>query len=103
MLVRQMLPLIVSHACERTHVEGRTRFQKTVFLLQSRADFFRQKYDFIPHDYGPYSPDLQYDIDELIEKKLIDDELQTTDHGKIKYRYKITGEGTGIQLSLIHI
>lgn len=93
MLVRQILPLVISHACDMTPVGGRTRFQKMVFLLQHRINL-DHKYDFIAHDYGPYSPDLQYDIDGLIREEMVVEKRRTVKEGRIKYEYEITAVGT---------
>ena len=92
MLVRQTLPLIMSHACNGTPIEGRTRFQKMIFLLQHKINL-EYEYDFIAHDYGPYSSDLQYDIDDLISEDLMLENRHTVEEGKIKYEYVITANG----------
>jgi len=56
------LLLIVLHYCGE--IWGRTRFQKIIFLLQERFEI-KFSYRFIPYHYGPYSKDLQFDIDLL--------------------------------------
>ena len=45
-------------------IVGRTRFQKLVFLLQTKYGI-NFGYNFIPYFYGPYSKKLQIDIDWL--------------------------------------
>ncbi|MGI0093497.1 MAG: hypothetical protein ACREA8_05290 [Nitrosotalea sp.] len=75
-------------------MEGRTRFQKMIFLLRERANFFKHNYDFVPHNYGPYSRELQNDIDSLIHDGYIIMNLKTVEDGKIKYEYAITGDGS---------
>lgn len=96
MLVRQTLPLILTYANNGEPVEGRTRFQKMLFLLRERANFFEEGYDFIPHNYGPYSTELQNDIDDLIREGFIMSNFKTVEEGKIKYEYVITGGGASI-------
>ena len=96
MLVRQTLPLILTFANRGKPVEGRTRFQKMIFLLRQRADFFEEGYDFVPHNYGPYSTELQNDIDDLIRDGFLIMNLKTIEEGKIKYEYAITGGGSAI-------
>lgn len=56
---------------ELEEIRGRTRFQKTIYLLMEKngIDF---SYDFIPYYYGPYSQDLQIEIDLLEAADLID-------------------------------
>lgn len=45
-------------------IEGRKRFQKTIFLLQERFGI-EFSYRFVPYLYGPYSSQLQNDINIL--------------------------------------
>jgi len=51
-------------------VEGRTRLQKMIYLLKERGmlDF---TYNFIPYFFGPYSSDLQNDVNLLASLGLI--------------------------------
>ena len=93
MLVRQTLPLILTYANEGESVEGRTRLQKMIFLLLEQAPFFKHRYDFVAHNYGPYSPELQSDIDDLIREGFLVVNYKTVEEGKIKYEYTITSIG----------
>lgn len=93
MLVRTVLPLILTFVNNTEPIGGRTRFQKMVFLLSQHARFFKNKYDFIPHDYGPYSKELQNDIDYLIKEGFLTEDRITIEDGKIKYEYSITAKG----------
>ena len=94
MLVRTTLPLLLTFANDGEPIEGRTRFQKMIFLLLERAKFFTNRYEFVPHDYGPYSRELQSDIDYLIREGHVTEERKTREEGKIKYVYSITKDGT---------
>ena len=94
MLVRTTLPLLLTFANGGEPIEGRTRFQKMIFLLLERAKFFTNRYDFTPHDYGPYSQELQSDIDHLIREGYVAEDRKTREEGKIKYAYSITKNGT---------
>ena len=96
MLVRQTLPLILTFANEGQPVEGRTRLQKMIFMLLQQATFLRGAYDFVPHNYGPYSPELQNDIDDLIREDYLIVNFKTVEEGKIKYEYRITQRGASL-------
>lgn len=63
-----------------------------MFLLQQKINL-EHKYDFMAHDYGPYSPDLQYDIDNLISEEMMVEKRRTVKEGRIKYEYEITEVG----------
>ncbi len=93
LLLRQTLPLILTLANNGQSVEGRTRFQKMIFLLIERAPFLKDAYDFAPHDYGPFAPELQSDIDDLIKENFLKGSYKTIEEGKIKYEYTITNKG----------
>jgi uncharacterized protein YwgA len=51
-------------------IPGRTRFQKIIFLLENK-DRISLTYNFIPYYYGPYSSELQLEIDMLEASSLI--------------------------------
>ncbi len=101
MLVRQVLPLLLTFAINKEPIVGRTRFQKMIFLLLQHARFFKNRYDFNPHDYGPYSQELQDDIDYLIVENYLSEEKRTIDEGKIRYEYSITREGSSLLKSIM--
>ena len=80
-------------------IEGRTRLQKMVFLMQKelenrdRSGAVRLDYDFIPYDYGPFSKELYDDLDAMIEQEFVDDTEEPLRSGKVKYIYEIEDDG----------
>lgn len=48
------------------NVRGRTKLQKLVFILQQLGFNFEE--DYIYHYYGPYSADLQLEVDYLVSQ-----------------------------------
>lgn len=68
-------------------VEGRKQFQKAVFLLQEQFEI-EFSYPFIPYLYGPYSSQLQNDIDNLARTGY----LKAGKNGPL-YLYEITELG----------
>jgi len=79
-------------------IEGRTKLQKMVFLLKKlhRIDF---SYHFTPYFYGPYSSDLQTDIDYLVSLGLVIEARELTTSG-IRYTYKLTDSGSKLAEAL---
>lgn len=80
-------------------IEGRTRLQKMVFLMQKR---FEEKdedplqsddYEFVPYDYGPFSKELYADLDDLIGRNMADDREEPIGEDKVKYVYELEGQG----------
>ena len=62
--IKRALPIALLAAAPDTTIHGRTRFQKLVFLLQE-GDLIdqpslpdEQSYEYIAHNYGPYSTEL---------------------------------------------
>lgn len=47
-------------------IKGRTKFQKMVYILQNNGISFSEKFRY--HYYGPYSSELQLEIDELVDR-----------------------------------
>lgn len=104
MLRRQLLPLALMYAHHKEPIEGRTRLQKMIFLLQKKFEEeegelpISDKYRFTPYDYGPFSQPLYADLDELrgkddVGEGLINERSATFDQGKIKYQYVLTRTG----------
>lgn len=67
-------------------IEGRKRFQKTVYLLQQIGIPYAEKFKY--YHYGPYSSELQAEVDRLVHNELIN-ETYTGD----AYVYEITSKG----------
>jgi len=68
-------------------IEGRTRLQKTIFLLQKKykIDF---GYEFVPYYFGPYSKKLQIEISALRSLGLV--EVSPSIHGEV---HRLTRKG----------
>lgn len=97
MLDKKLLPLTLAYANEGEAVEGRTRFQKMIFLAQKRLEKNEsvENYEFIPYDYGPFSKELYDDIDELVDRGVVKERTKTID-GKKKYFYELSKKGQEI-------
>lgn len=76
--------LLVMTANYFRRIEGRKQFQKVVFLLQEQFGI-EFTYPFIPYLYGPYSSQLQNDIDNLARTGY----LKASKIGSL-YHYEIT-------------
>jgi len=72
-------------------IEGRTRFQKLIFLLKHK-DGIKFDYNFIPYYYGPYSLELQIEIN-LLEAA---DLLQIIPQDGALYTHSLTPAGRKI-------
>lgn len=84
---RKLLLLFQYHG----RIDGRTRLQKLVFLIEKKyhIDF---GYQFIPYFYGPYSKQLQLDIDWLGALEI----LQI----RAEYEHQLTPKGARLLDSL---
>ena len=67
-------------------VAGRKKLQKIVYVLQSLGYSYGMDYTYC--HYGPYSSQLQFEVDRLAEKGLIDERLFCH-----TYQYSITKDG----------
>ncbi len=50
-------------------IQGRTKFQKIIYILKSKGVPFNEKFKF--HYFGPFSSDLQLEIEELVYRNII--------------------------------
>jgi uncharacterized protein YwgA len=92
---KKALPLALLQAAEDGMIEGTTRFQKLVFILQ-KGDLLNQEdideniqFDFKPHNYGPYSKELHDWLDSLAERGDIERKQQQTPAGNKKEVYQL--------------
>ncbi len=76
-------------------VEGRTRLEKLVYLLQSLSGV-GFSYRFVPYHYGPYSRELIEDLGELNEFGLVEEQVSPQE-GVIRYDYGLTTEGEQLE------
>lgn len=99
---RKMIPLALLYAGDGETIEGRTRMQKLVFLMQQYLDerdedlFTSEEYEFIAYDYGPFSKELYDDLDSLSEQGHIVDSEEELRDGKEKYDYEIQPTGVDV-------
>jgi len=75
-----------------TEVDSRKRLQKSIYLLQQRANCPLQ-FSYILHYYGPYSFELSSLIDQLKSADIIDESRELTGFGDVRYRSKISKKG----------
>jgi len=87
------------HVGDGEPIEGRTRLQKLVFLMQKRLEELGEDplqsddYEFIAYDYGPFSKELYDDIDETIARNMVEDREEDLGEDKVKYDYEIQENG----------
>ncbi|MFB6188139.1 MAG: hypothetical protein ABEI86_14915, partial [Halobacteriaceae archaeon] len=67
-------------------IDGATRMQKLVFLAQKESEV-DEFYEFEAGDYGPFSTALARDLDELLERGIIEVNLVTREVSGIKREY----------------
>ncbi|HHZ00578.1 MAG TPA: hypothetical protein GYA03_05735 [Tissierellia bacterium] len=67
-------------------INGRKRLQKMFFIIQSLG--YDLDLDYTYHNYGPYSSQLQAEVDFQIQEKLINEEFISN-----TYVYKLQDEG----------
>ena len=73
-------------------IEGRTRIQKLVCLLQCKAKI-PFSFNFKPYYYGPYSDELSEAINMLVGMKLLKEVIIPTHYYSYRYDYELTSKG----------
>jgi DNA-binding PadR family transcriptional regulator len=69
----------------------RVRIQKSLFLFAERSKALgREKYDFVPYHYGPFSFAIYPDLDRLVAEGLLRLEVESTSTSP---RYSLTATG----------
>lgn len=80
-------------------IKGRTKLQKIIYLLKEKFNF-DISYRFMPYYYGPYSSELQNDVDILSRLNLIKVDLHFLDDGVFLYEHQLTDQGYKIAKEL---
>lgn len=87
-----IIPLALLYTRQRASIDGATRFQKLVFLAQQEENI-PERYSYHADKFGPFSPQLHADLDDLSRRNLIERNERTNEIGNTKYVYSITPEG----------
>ena len=78
-------------------IRGNTRIQKYGFLMHELYSKELQKLDFykdwIPYQYGPYNNELENDLKNAIDQKLVRKFTNTTNTGRVISNYCLTMKG----------
>lgn len=96
-----LVPLTLLYTRHRTSVDGATRFQKLVFLAQQETDI-PEKYSYHADKFGPFSPQLHSDLEELARRELLERREQTNEAGNTKHVYSITPKGIQLVQKLLN-
>jgi len=87
-----LLPVAFLYTRSRSAIEGATRFQKLVFLAQEESDV-PELYSYHADSYGPYSYDLQDDIDALLKEGYIEKNVERNAVGNERHVFSVNQEG----------
>ena len=69
MISENMTKILALVKLANNKVEGRTKFQKLVYILKNKGVNFKHKFNY--HYFGPYSADLQLEIEELVDQGIL--------------------------------
>lgn len=99
--ITSLRPIILLYTDGSSGVEGATRFQKLVFLSQKEANL-SEKYEYEEDMFGPYSRELESDIDVFIEKGLINKYEVYNEVGNPKHIFSLTNSGIRVAKRLLN-
>lgn len=91
-MTTELLPLTLLSVADEQSVKGITRLQKLIFLVEQELLNEDDYYKFRAGQYGPFSRGLYDDIDDLVESRFIDEEIERTPVGERK-TYTLTEKG----------
>lgn len=102
--VQRDLPLALLEEADEDEIHGITRFQKLVFILQ-QGDLIddrglpkESRFNYKPHNYGPYSKELHDWLDYLDEEGIINKKQKKTPAGNQKEIFTLQSEPEDIEL-----
>lgn len=86
------LPIIYLHASGPQGISGSIRFQKLIFLGQKETNL-PEKYRFIPYEFGPYSYQLDRNIENWRERGHIQRNRNYNEAGNLRVDYSLSPDG----------
>lgn len=99
---KRLIPLVLAYTRDGEPIDGRTRLQKMVFVIQQELTSTgtlpdEQRYEFFPYDYGPFSKELAETVDAMIEAGLLaENEVEYDEEGNVKYLYELKPSGRAL-------
>lgn len=94
------LPIVFIHTSDTQGISGSIRFQKLVFLGQQESELPEQ-YRFIPYEFGPYSYQLERDIESWMNSGHIRRNRTRNRAGNYRIDYSLTLEGIRVAKTLL--
>ncbi|MGB9932903.1 hypothetical protein [Haloarcula amylolytica] len=94
------LPIVYLHTSGTQGISGSIRFQKLVFLGQKESDL-PERYRFIPYKFGPYSYQLERDIESWINSGHIRRSRTRNEVGNYRIDYSLTPDGIQVAKTLL--
>jgi len=86
------IPIIILYTQDTAAIEGATRFQKLVFLAQEETRI-PERYNYEPDKFGPYSWELESDLERVIEQGFVERNVDFNSSGNPRYKYSLTVKG----------
>jgi uncharacterized protein YwgA len=80
-------------------IEGRTKFQKIVYILQNLGVPFEEKFTY--HYFGPYSAELQLEINDLVDSGVLKEYSQNPYIYKVDSSNQIETDYVGVDSDLL--
>ncbi len=73
-------------------MEGKTTIQKVAYFSLQRISLV-SNIEFLPHFYGPYSAQVDFELDKLVALGFIVQSTRTTINDRVMYRYVLSPQG----------
>jgi uncharacterized protein YwgA len=81
------------------YIEGKTVIQKIGYFCELRMSI-RDNPVFLPHFYGPYSAQLDFELDKLVALGFLEQSTRTTINDRTLYGYRLTKQGKEVLHSI---
>ncbi|MGI0080086.1 MAG: hypothetical protein ACRECH_10725 [Nitrososphaerales archaeon] len=81
------------------YIEGKTVVQKIGYFCELRMSV-RDNPVFLPHFYGPYSAQVDFELDKLVALGFLEQSTRTTINDRTIYGYKLTKQGKQVLQSI---
>ncbi len=82
-------------------IDGKTTIQKLTYFSKPKIPL-KDNPVFRPHYYGPYSADVDFELDKLVALRFLEQSARPTINQRMMYSYKLTKSGKSIVKTLVN-
>ncbi len=94
--------ILLTVAANGGKIDGKTTIQKLTYFSKLKVPL-KDNPVFRPHFYGPYSANVDFELDKLVALGFLEQSARPTINQRLMYSYKLTKSGKSIVRTLVSV